>query len=205
MISLSDLKRRIDGGELSPEAALAQSLAAIEAQEKTIGAFVTRAKNPRAASEGALRGIAVGIKDNIDTADMPTEIGSSIYKGWQPRADAPVVMMLKRLGATIAGKTTTTTFAALDPTATLNPRNHGHTPGGSSAGSAAAVAAGMVPLAGCRSECRSSPALARTQRRSPPRASSKARCGGRAPSRLSRLRHQGGLHRNGLLRRRGRL
>jgi Asp-tRNA(Asn)/Glu-tRNA(Gln) amidotransferase A subunit family amidase len=147
MISLSDLKRRIDAGELSPDAALAQSLAAIEAQEATIGAFVCRAKNPRAAGEGPLRGIAVGIKDVIDTADLPTEMGSSIYRGWQPRADASVVMMLRQLGATIVGKTTTTTFAALDPTATLNPRNHGHTPGGSSAGSAAAVAAGMVPLA----------------------------------------------------------
>ncbi len=147
MISLSDLKRRIDKGELSPDAALAQSLGTIEAQDKTIGAFVTRANNLRASSEGPLRGIAVAIKDNIDTADLPTEIGSSIYKGWRPRADASVVMMLKRAGATIVGKTTTTTFAALDPTATLNPRNHGHTPGGSSAGSAAAVAAGMVPLA----------------------------------------------------------
>src|ERR1700758_3022709 len=147
MISLSDLKRRIDRGELSPEAALTQSLDAIEAQETTIGAFVCRSKNPRAAGEGPLRGIAVGIKDIIDTADLPTEMGSSIYKGWQPRADASVVMMLKRAGATIVGKTTTTAFAALDPTATLNPRNHGHTPGGSSAGSAAAVAAGIVPLA----------------------------------------------------------
>jgi Asp-tRNA(Asn)/Glu-tRNA(Gln) amidotransferase A subunit family amidase len=147
MISLSDLKRRIDRGELSPDTALSQSLDAIEAQEKTIGAFVARAKNPRTVGEGSLRGIAVGIKDIIDTADLPTEMGSSIYKGWQPRADASVVMMLKRAGATIVGKTTTTTFAALDPTATLNPRNHDHTPGGSSAGSAAAVAAGMVPLA----------------------------------------------------------
>jgi Asp-tRNA(Asn)/Glu-tRNA(Gln) amidotransferase A subunit family amidase len=147
MISLSDLKRRIDRGELSPEAALAESLGVIEAQEATIGAFVHRAKNPRAEGKGPLRGIAVGIKDIIDTSGHPTEMGSTIYKGWQPRADASVVMMLKRAGATVVGKTTTTTFAALDPTATLNPRNHGHTPGGSSAGSAAAVAAGMVPLA----------------------------------------------------------
>src|SRR5262249_9759669 len=143
----SDLTRRIDRGELSPEAALAESLGVIEAQEPTIGAFVHRARNPRAAGEGALRGIAVAIKDIIDTSDLPTEMGSSIYKGWQPRADASVVMMLKRAGATVVGKTATTAFAALDPTATLNPRNHGHTPGGSSAGSAAAVAAGMVPLA----------------------------------------------------------
>ena len=121
MISLSDLKRRIDSSELSPDAALAQSLDAIEAQEKIIGAFVHRSKIPRAAAEGPLRGIAVGIKDIIDTSDLPTEMGSSIYRGWQPRADASVVMMLKRAGATIVGKTTTTAFAALDPTATLNP------------------------------------------------------------------------------------
>jgi Asp-tRNA(Asn)/Glu-tRNA(Gln) amidotransferase A subunit family amidase len=147
MISLSDLKRRIDSGELSPDAALALSMEAIEAREKDIGAFVCRANNPRASGEGPLRGIAVGIKDIMDTSDLPTEMGSSIYRGWQPRADASVVMMLKRAGATIVGKTTTTPFAALDPTATRNPRNHAHTPGGSSAGSAAAVAAGMIPLA----------------------------------------------------------
>jgi Asp-tRNA(Asn)/Glu-tRNA(Gln) amidotransferase A subunit family amidase len=74
-------------------------------------------------------------------------MGSAIYQGWQPRADAPVVMMLKQAGASIIGKTTTTAFAANDPSATLNPRNLGHTPGGSSSGSAAAVAAGMIPLA----------------------------------------------------------
>jgi Asp-tRNA(Asn)/Glu-tRNA(Gln) amidotransferase A subunit family amidase len=147
MISLSKLQRRIAAGELSPDAALAQSLDAIEAQEKTIGAFACRAEHPRAQDKGPLRGIAVGIKDIIDTCDLPTEMGSAIYRGWRPRADAPVVMMLKKAGATVVGKTTTTAFAANDPTATLNPRNHGHTPGGSSAGSAAAVAAGMIPLA----------------------------------------------------------
>ena len=147
MISLSELQRRIAAGELTPEAALAQSEAAIDAQDKTIGAFVCRAEHPRAQDRGPLRGIAVGIKDIIDTADLPTEMGAAIYRGWRPRADAPVVMMLKKAGATIIGKTTTTAFAANDPTATLNPRNHAHTPGGSSSGSAAAVAAGMIPLA----------------------------------------------------------
>jgi Asp-tRNA(Asn)/Glu-tRNA(Gln) amidotransferase A subunit family amidase len=147
MISLSKLQRRIAAGELSPDAALAQSLDAIEAQEKTIGAFACRAEHPRAQDKGRLRGIAVGIKDIIDTCDLPTEMGSAIYKGWRPRADAPVVMMLKKAGATVVGKTTTTAFAANDPTATLNPRNHAHTPAGSSSGSAAAVAAGMIPLA----------------------------------------------------------
>jgi Asp-tRNA(Asn)/Glu-tRNA(Gln) amidotransferase A subunit family amidase len=147
MISLTDLQRRIETGELSPEAALAQSLEAIGAQEKTLGAFAHRAEKPRAQNAGPLRGIAVGIKDIIDTADMPTEMGAKIYRGHRPRADAPVVMLLKEAGATVVGKTTTTAFAANDPTATLNPRNHAHTPGGSSSGSAAAVAAGMIPLA----------------------------------------------------------
>jgi Asp-tRNA(Asn)/Glu-tRNA(Gln) amidotransferase A subunit family amidase len=147
MISLADLQRRIDAGDLTPDAAIARSLEAIAAHERAVGAFVCRADKPRAASNGPLRGIAVGIKDIIDTADFPTEMGSPIYKGNRPRADAPVVMALKRAGATILGKTTTTAFAANDPTATLNPHNHGHTPGGSSAGSAAAVGAGMIPLA----------------------------------------------------------
>jgi Asp-tRNA(Asn)/Glu-tRNA(Gln) amidotransferase A subunit family amidase len=147
MISLAEIQSRIDSGDLSPEAAIAQSREAIDAHEKTIGAFVCRASDIGASDKGPLRGIAVGVKDIIDTADLPTEMGSKIYKGWRPRADAPVVMMLKQAGATVVGKTTTTGFASRDPTATLNPRNRDHTPGGSSSGSAAAVAAGMIPLA----------------------------------------------------------
>jgi Asp-tRNA(Asn)/Glu-tRNA(Gln) amidotransferase A subunit family amidase len=147
MMSLTELQRQIDDGDLSADEAIARSCAAIDAQDKTVGAFVCRAKNARAASTGPLRGIAVGIKDIIDTSDFPTEMGSAIYRGWRPRADAPVVMMLKQAGATIVGKTTTTAFAANDPTATLNPHNPAHTPGGSSSGSAAAVGAGMIPLA----------------------------------------------------------
>ncbi|MBW7969028.1 amidase [Bradyrhizobium sp. BR 10289] len=147
MISLADLQRRIASGELSPEDAIAQSHAAIEAKDKDVRAFVRHDKAARAQASGPLRGIAVGVKDIIDTANMPTEMGSEIYRGWQPRADAPIVMMLKRAGATIIGKTTTTAFASRDPTQTLNPHNLGHTPGGSSSGSAAAVGAGMIPLA----------------------------------------------------------
>ena len=93
MISVAGLQRRIKSGELSPDAAIARSLERIEAQDKTIGAFVCRSENPRAAGTGPLRGIAVGIKDIIDTAEFPTEMGSSIYRGWQPRADASVVML----------------------------------------------------------------------------------------------------------------
>ena len=147
MISLADLQRRIESGDLSADAAVAQSLEAIAAQDKTIGAFVCHDDRVRAASAGPLRGIAVGIKDIMDTKDFPTEMGSPIYSGHRPRGDAAVVMMLKQAGASIIGKTTTTAFASTDPTATLNPHNHGHTPGGSSSGSAAAVAAGMIPLA----------------------------------------------------------
>src|ERR1700737_3607150 len=147
MMSLAELQRRIDQGDLSAAAAISQSLEAIGAHDKTIGAFVCRAKTVGAASAGPLRGIAVGIKDIIDTSDLPTEMGSRIYKDWQPRADAPVVAMLKQAGATVVGKTTTTAFASRDPTATLNPHNGDHTPGGSSSGSAAAVGAGMIPLA----------------------------------------------------------
>ncbi len=147
MISLADLQRRIDSGDLSADAAIAQSLDAIAAQDKTIGAFVCRAGRLQAASAGPLRGIAVGIKDIMDTSNFPTGMGSPIYRGNQSRGDAAVVMMLKQAGASIVGKTTTTAFASNDPTATLNPHNHGHTPGGSSSGSAAAVGAGMIPLA----------------------------------------------------------
>jgi Asp-tRNA(Asn)/Glu-tRNA(Gln) amidotransferase A subunit family amidase len=147
MMSLAELQRRIDFGDLPADRAISQSLEAIEAYDKTVGAFVCHAEAVRAASAGPLRGIAVGIKDIIDTADFPTEMGSVIYRGWRPRADASVVQMLKQAGATIVGKTTTTAFASRDPTATLNPRNPLHTPGGSSSGSAAAVAAGMIPLA----------------------------------------------------------
>src|ERR1700712_4549045 len=101
MISLAELQRRIDSGDLSADAAIAQSLEAANALDRTIGAFVCRDEGARAAKTGPLRGIAVGIKDIIDTSDFPTEMGSGIYKGWQPRADAPVVQMLKQAGATI--------------------------------------------------------------------------------------------------------
>src|SRR6202163_1377184 len=147
MMSLAELQRRIDHGDLSADAAIARSCEATDEHDKTIGAFVCRVKEAHAASTGPLRGIAVGIKDIIDTSDFPTEMGSAIYRGWRPRADASVVAMLKQAGATILGKPTTTASASRDPTATLNPRNPAHTPGGSSSGSAAAVAAGMIPLA----------------------------------------------------------
>src|SRR3989441_1306503 len=96
---------------------------------------------------GPLRGGPVGIKDIIDTADMPTENGSVLCAGRTPSRDATVVAMLRAAGAVIMGKTVTTEFATRTPGKTRNPHNPAHTPGGSSSGSAAAVAAGMVPLA----------------------------------------------------------
>jgi Asp-tRNA(Asn)/Glu-tRNA(Gln) amidotransferase A subunit family amidase len=96
---------------------------------------------------GALHGVPVGIKDIIDTADMPTENGSVLHAGRTPARDATVVAMLRGAGAVIMGKTVTTEFATRHPGKTRNPHHPGHTPGGSSSGSAAAVAAGMVPLA----------------------------------------------------------
>jgi Asp-tRNA(Asn)/Glu-tRNA(Gln) amidotransferase A subunit family amidase len=100
----------------------------------------------REAPRSALHGVPVGIKDVIDTADMPTEYNSPIYRGHQPKWDAACVALLRRAGCVILGKTATTEFANNHPAATRNPHNLGHTPGGSSSGSAAAVADRMVPL-----------------------------------------------------------
>lgn len=94
-----------------------------------------------------LFGLPVGIKDIIDTTDLRTEFGSPIYAGRYAASDATIVRRLREAGAVVFGKTTTTEFATTKPTETRNPHNLGHTPGGSSAGSAAAVAAGMLPVA----------------------------------------------------------
>ena len=96
---------------------------------------------------GALHGVPVGLKDIIDTRFMPTECGTSAFAGRKPNADAAIVNRLREAGAVIMGKTKTTEFAYLHPTDTTNPHNASHTPGGSSSGSAAAVAAHHVPLA----------------------------------------------------------
>src|SRR6202161_1857458 len=95
---------------------------------------------------GPLSGIPVAIKDIIATSDMPTTNGSPIYKDHIPAKDAWVVERLRSLGATIFGKTVSTGFAWRHPGPTTNPWNSAHTPGGSSSGSAAAVAAGIVPV-----------------------------------------------------------
>jgi Asp-tRNA(Asn)/Glu-tRNA(Gln) amidotransferase A subunit family amidase len=112
-------------------------------------------KQARAADEhrkrgrplGPLHGLPVGVKDIVDTADMPTENGTVLHAGRRPRQDATLVSLLRAAGAVILGKTVTTELAVYAPNKTRNPHNPEHTPGGSSSGSAAAVADGMVPLA----------------------------------------------------------
>lgn len=96
---------------------------------------------------GPLHGVPVGLKDIIDTKDMPTEYGTVVFKGRQPKADAGIVERLREAGAVIMGKTVTTEFAFMHPAETRNPHDLEHSPGGSSSGSAAAVAAFHVPLA----------------------------------------------------------
>ena len=96
---------------------------------------------------GPLHGVPIGLKDIFDTTDMPTECGSVLYAGRTPSRDATVTAMLRAAGAVIMGKTVTTEFAYFSPGKTRNPHNPEHTPGGSSSGSAAAVAASMVSLA----------------------------------------------------------
>lgn len=102
-----------------------------------------QAKRPR----GPLHGIPFGVKDIFDTSGIPTCWGSAAYAGRTPAEDSALVRQLREAGAVMLGKTHTTAFAYFDPAPTRNPRNHDHTPGGSSSGSAAAVAAGMVPFA----------------------------------------------------------
>ena len=154
MLAALDLARRIEAGKLTPRAVVEMCAEAIAANEPKIGAFVTldldaarRAADEPGLAATPLRGLPVGIKDIYDTADLPTQYGSPIYSGYRPRADSAAVALVRRAGGLILGKTVTTQFAFMVPAGTRNPRNLAHTPGGSSSGSAAAVAAGMVPIA----------------------------------------------------------
>jgi Asp-tRNA(Asn)/Glu-tRNA(Gln) amidotransferase A subunit family amidase len=154
MLSALDLARRIEAGEITPRAVVDLCAEAIAARDKEIGAFVVldlvaarqAADNPKLAAT-PLRGLPVGFKDIFDTADFPTQYGSPIYAGFQPRADAAAVALTRRAGGIVIGKTATTEFATMVPAVTRNPHNLAHTPGGSSSGSCAAVAAGMLPIA----------------------------------------------------------
>ncbi len=154
MLSALDLARRLEAGELTPRAVMEMCAEAIAAREKNVRAFVVldldaarrEAEDPRLASL-PLRGLPVAFKDIFDTFDLPTQYGSPIYAGNRPRADATAVALTRRAGGIVIGKTVTTEFASLVPSVTRNPHNLEYTPGGSSSGSCAAVAAGMVPVA----------------------------------------------------------
>src|SRR5215471_1003224 len=159
-LSASEAARMIRGGIISSEQFVEACLARIREVDGQVQAWAFldpdhALAQARAADEwrlqgkpiGPLHGVPVGVKDVFDTADMPTENGSVLYAGRTPSRDARVIAMLRAAGAVIMGKTVTTEFAYFSPGKTRNPHNREHTPGGSSSGSAAAVAAGMVPLA----------------------------------------------------------
>ena len=159
-LSATDAARAIAEGAVSSEQLVEACLARVHAAEPEVQAWQfldpehalaqARARDldrKEGRAIGALHGVPVGIKDVIDTMDMPTEDGTVLHAGRNPDRDAGVVAMLRAAGAVILGKTVTTECAYFHPGKTRNPHNPAHTPGGSSSGSAAAVAAGMVPLA----------------------------------------------------------
>ncbi len=155
-MSASELARRLSRREITAEQAVMASLARIELRESHVGAWTCVAADAALARareldqspvRGLLHGLPLGIKDVFDTVDFPTEYGSSIHRGNRPAADSAVAALCKEAGAVVIGKTTTTEFAVVAPAGTRNPRRLAHTPGGSSSGSAAAVADWMVPLA----------------------------------------------------------
>ena len=155
-LTATDASRRLAARELSSEELVSSCLERIAAREPELRAWahldgeaaLAQARQRDAeAPRGPLHGLPVGVKDVIDTADLPTSYGSPIYAGHRPDRDADCVAWLREAGAVVLGKTVTTEFATYEPPPTVNPLDPGRTPGGSSSGSAAAVAAGMVPLA----------------------------------------------------------
>jgi Asp-tRNA(Asn)/Glu-tRNA(Gln) amidotransferase A subunit family amidase len=155
-LTATEARRRIRDGRLTATALAEACLARIAAEEPRIRAFAwldpagvrRRAAALDADGEaGPLGGIPFAVKDVIDTADLPSQYGSPIWAGWRPRSDAACVAAARRAGAVVIGKTVTTEFATRHPGPTANPHNLAHTPGGSSSGSAAGVAAGFFPLA----------------------------------------------------------
>jgi Asp-tRNA(Asn)/Glu-tRNA(Gln) amidotransferase A subunit family amidase len=152
--------KQFAAGTSTPREFLEACLVEFANREKDVGAFVRfDIESARAAADAsterwragkpasAIDGMPMGIKDIIETADMPTEMGSPLFAGWRSEKDAACVAALRQAGAVILGKTVTTEFAATEPRGTRNPFNLEHTPGGSSSGSAAAVGCGMVSAA----------------------------------------------------------
>ena len=138
--------KQIERGELTTEALLRSCRERIAAREPEVKAWAFVAKESKGGA-APLFGVPVGVKDIFDTYDMPTAYGSPIYTGHQPRTDSAPVALTRRAGGTIMGKTVTAEFATFVPRETRNPLDLSRTPGGSSSGSAAAVADFMVPLA----------------------------------------------------------
>ncbi len=151
---------RYTGSTLSPRAYLEACLACVEAAEPVVQAFA--AMDPAAARRAAdksearwregrplspIDGMPIALKDIFETADMPTGFGSPIFSGWPGGRDSAVAFALREAGVITLGKAVTTEFAGTTPGPTRNPHDPERTPGGSSSGSAAAVAAGMVPIA----------------------------------------------------------
>ncbi len=160
MRSYLAVSRKFASGQETPRQFLERSVELLESWELRIGAFVcTNLPAARAAADRStarwrdgkpvspIDGMPIGIKDIIETVDMPTEMGSPLFAGWRSEKDAASVRALRDAGAVILGKTVTTEFAASEPRGTRNPWNTAHTPGGSSSGSAAAVASGIVSTA----------------------------------------------------------
>ncbi|CAB3795968.1 amidase [Paraburkholderia fynbosensis] len=148
--TVEEIRAAVASGEVGLEHYVSRAFDAARDSQSRLRAFCYLPDTPsfnRADRVAPLAGVPVAVKDVIDTADMPTEFNSAAYKGRRPEHDAWVVARLRAAGASILGKTVTTEFAWRNPGPTVNPWNSAYTPGGSSSGSAAAVAAGIVPLA----------------------------------------------------------
>lgn len=153
---MADLARRISAGEITAEAAMQSCLERIDLREAEVGAFIhidqaVALEAARAADnaeiKGPLHGVPIGVKDIIDTEQFATAWGTRFYQEHRSQRNASCVELFLQAGAIIVGKTVTTEFAYFKPGKTANPHNLAHTPGGSSSGSAAAVADCMLPFA----------------------------------------------------------
>lgn len=151
-----DAARRLERRQLRAEDLLRAALERIAARDPALRAFVAlRGEDALAearvldagAWRGPLHGLPLGVKDVLDTAELPTACGTPVYAGHRPASDAAAVALCRAAGAVLLGKTATTELATMQPAPTLNPHDATRTPGGSSAGSAAAVADGLVPIA----------------------------------------------------------
>jgi Asp-tRNA(Asn)/Glu-tRNA(Gln) amidotransferase A subunit family amidase len=151
--SACEIKREIAMGRATAEAVVGACLERIRERDPELGAWaavdeeLVRSEAREADPRGSLFGIPVGVKDVIDTAGLPTGMGSPIYDGFRPAKDAACVAQWRAASGIVLGKTVTCEFAGPQPANTRNPHNAAHTPGGSSSGSAAAVADYMVPVA----------------------------------------------------------